>query len=116
MGTKQSKINEKGDLFYPERGEKIFNVVSSVSHYVFLNTPDNQKITPSTEHGVRVLVAKYPDFHKIYFCKYIYQHTDNFPFGGIKVWNSEVDQMQYFYYDSVALHPSGGSHRIYDKE
>ena len=79
---------------------------SSVEYDVFYNIPHTQRITKFTDVGTRVIVAKYPLFHKIYFTKYMEPGMPHFPRGGIKVFNVTQDQHQCFGYDSVALHPT----------
>lgn len=68
--------------------------------------PEDRSVTKQTDIGSRVIVAKYPMFYKIYFMEYIDVGKPHFPFGGIKVYNLTFEQTQYFYYDSVALHPN----------
>ena len=113
MGRKKKEEKEKMSFF--ERRQQTFNS-SSTAHEVFIGVTENQQVKPDTEKGVRVLVARYPDFYKIYFHSYIQPGTPSFPRGGVKVWNATHDQMQYFYFESVALHPDGGQHKFYDKE
>jgi hypothetical protein len=79
---------------------------STVCHLVFSNIPSDKKISRDTDTGSRVIVAKYPNFYKIYFVEYIEAGKPSFPRGGVKVYNQTFDQMQYFYYESVALHPT----------
>ncbi len=79
---------------------------STVCHLVFANIPSDKKISKDTDTGSRVIVAKYPTFYKIYFVEYIDAGKPSFPRGGVKVYNQTFDQMQYFYYESVALHPT----------
>jgi hypothetical protein len=103
---------------YPvlERTKKIINPESNTSHDVFIHVDDKQRVTEATQKGRRVLVARYPDFYKIYFFKYIPAGHEHYPFGGIKVWNVTYDQFQSFYFDSVALHPNGGQYRFVGDE
>jgi hypothetical protein len=79
---------------------------SSIFHEVYHNIPVERRITKHTDIGSRVIVAKYPVFYKIYFMEYIDVGKPHFPLGGIKVYNVTFEQTQYFYYDSVALHPT----------
>ena len=95
--------------FY-ERRTQVFNPQSEITHEVFVDVAEHQKITETTEKGVRVLVARYPDFYKIYFFKYIPVGSDSYPRGGVKVFNATDDQYQCFYFESVALHPKGGKY------
>lgn len=111
MGRK--KKEEKIKLDYFERRNKSINPDSPVTHAVFVDVTEVQQVTENTEKGTRVLVAKYPDFYKIYFHSYIHPGTKSFPRGGIKVWNANQDQMQCFYFESVAIHPEGGKYKFY---
>lgn len=97
--------------FYEKR-KQVFNTESSISHEIFIGVEDHQKITEKTERGVRVLVARYPDTYKIYFYKFIPVGSNNYPRGGIKVFNATMDQFQCFYFESVAVHPRGGKYNF----
>lgn len=79
---------------------------SSISFDIYYNIPNERRITKNTDIGSRVIVAKYPSFYKIYFMEYIDIGKPHFPLGGVKVYNLTFEQTQYFYYDSVALHPT----------
>lgn len=79
---------------------------SSIEFEIYYNIPVERRITKDTDIGSRVVVAKYPLFYKIYFIEYIDAGKPHFPVGGIKVYNATFEQTQYFYYDSVALHPT----------
>jgi hypothetical protein len=106
---KEKKISEEEEAV--EIQDK-FRVVqrsyppSSVDYSVYYTIPKEYKIDSFTEVGSRVIVAKYPIFYKIYLIKYIEAGVPHFPRGGIKVYNTEYDQIQYHGYDSVALHPT----------
>jgi hypothetical protein len=113
MGKKSKE--DKVKLDYLDRRKKIFNSVSNISYDIFINISDKQKVGESTEKGIRVLVARYPDFYKLYFYQYFPVGSPSYPRGGIKVWNATEEMMQSFYYESVALHPEGGYHKFYDK-
>jgi hypothetical protein len=78
---------------------------STLEHDIFLGVPFDKLITKFTERGMRVAVAKYPAFYKIYLLKYIEAGLESYPRGGIKVYNATQDQTQSFYYESVAVHP-----------
>lgn len=80
--------------------------LSDIDYTVFSNVPNQYKISKDTDVGLRVVVAKYPAFYKIYFMQYIDAGAKHFPNGGIKVYNSTFDQTQYHRYESVALHPT----------
>lgn len=79
---------------------------SGIEFEIYKNIPVERRITKNTDIGSRVIVAKYPIFYKIYFMEYIDAGKPHFPVGGIKVYNATFEQTQYFYYDSVALHPT----------
>jgi hypothetical protein len=72
----------------------------------YAHIPAERRITKDTDIGSRVIVAKYPAFYKIYFMEYIDAGQPHFPHGGIKVYNATYEQAQYFYYESVAIHPT----------
>lgn len=93
-------------LEYYERKSQVFNPESQIAHMVFIGVSNHQKITQDTEKGTRVLVARYPDFYKIYFFRYIPVGSTSYPRGGVKVFNATEDQFQCFYYESVAIHPT----------
>jgi hypothetical protein len=114
MGRK--KKEEKVKLDYFERRKKLINPDSACAHDIFVDVNEHQQVTEKTEQGIRVLVARYPDFYKIYFHSYLQPGTPSFPRGGVRVWNATHDQMQYFYFESVAIHPEGGFHKFYNKE
>jgi hypothetical protein len=97
-------------LEYYSRTHKIFNIASGVVHKIFINVKDSQKVNENTLRGTRVLVARYPDFYKIYLYDYHRPGEKHYPYGGIRVWNAECGQLQSFYYDSVAVHPE---HSVY---
>ena len=97
--------------FY-DRANKIFNPENGLVHRVFVGVKDAQKIREDTPVGTRVLVARYPDFYKLYLYDFKLVGSPHYPYGGVKVWNSTHGQMQSFYYDSVAIHPVGDTHRF----
>lgn len=108
-------VKKKVELTEEQEAEEIskqFRVIkrsypsSSVEYDVFYNIPNSQRVTKFTDVGTRVIVAKYPLFHKIYFTKYMEPGLPHFPRGGIKVFNVTQDQHQCFGFDSVALHPT----------
>lgn len=102
---KSKKNEEINELTYSVYS-KVFNNESRTYHEVFLNVPENKRINTFTEKGTRVVVAKYPSFYKIYFIEYIESGMPFYPRGGIKVYNQTFEQVQSFYYESVAIHPS----------
>jgi len=104
---KLSKLEEVDiDESFFQREYRIVNSDSNVEHVFFRNIPVDKRVTAITERGCRVAVAKYPSFYKIYFIKYMVMDSRNYPLGGIKVYNQTYDQVQSFYYDSVAIHPT----------
>jgi len=105
---KLSKLEEKEDVdeSFFQKEYRIINSGSNIEHVFFRNIPIDKRITTITERGCRVMVAKYPSFYKIYFIKYIILGSKNYPHGGIKVYNQTYDQVQSFYYGSVAIHPT----------
>jgi hypothetical protein len=112
--AKETKVKEKKEKLQTEDEEisKFFQLgtkrfpPSDVEHDIFVSIPDDKRINIFTESGLRVLVATYPAHYAIYFLKYIELGTQFFPNGGIKVYNSTNDQVQYFCYDAVAIHPT----------
>lgn len=112
MGRKKKEEKEKMSFF--ERRRHVFNPESSISHHVFINVTEHQKVTENTEKGTRILVARYPDFYKIYLFQYMLPGTPGYPRGGVRAWNLNEEQMQCFYFESVALHPDGGKHKFYE--
>lgn len=79
---------------------------SNIEFQIYQNIPSDRKITKLTDVGSRVIVAKYPNFYKMYFMEYIDVGKRHFPNGAIKIYNVTFEQTQYFYYDAVALHPA----------
>lgn len=94
-----------------ERRDKTFGD-STLTHKVFHGIPTSYKVTENTKRGTRLMIAKYPNSHKIYFYGYILPGTNSYPRGAVKVWNKELEQIQYFYFESVAIHPSGEMHKF----
>lgn len=111
--ARKKKNTETDNLEYLQRRTQIY---SELQHKVFVEIPDHQKVNELTARGTRVLVARYPDFYKIYLSKFVAAGRPGFPRGGVVVWNSNDDQMQSFYLESVAIHPDGGSHKFYESE
>ena len=103
--SKKQKIEEIDEKAYSIYS-KIFNHESRIDHEVFLNVPHDKKIDIFTEKGTRVVVAKYPTYYKIYLIEFIEVGRPSYPRGGIKVYNQTFDQVQSFYYESVAVHPT----------
>lgn len=103
--SKPKKIEEINESAYSVYSS-VINAESGNHHKVFFNVPENKKINILTEKGTRVVVAKYPSFYKIYLIEYIEVGMPYYPRGGIKVYNQTFDQVQSFYYESVAIHPT----------
>lgn len=113
--SKKQKIEENDEKSY-SIFSKIFNAESRIDHEVFSNVPQDKKIDIYTEKGTRVVVAKYPPFYKIYFIEFIEVGRPSYPRGGIKVYNQTFDQVQSFYYESVAIHPTKKDKcKVYDQ-
>lgn len=107
--SKEKKISNEdenvlvGNIFKPVT--KAFPP-SIVEHSIYSNIPSDKRVDKFTDIGTRIIVAMYPAFYKLYFMKYIEAGIPCFPRGGIKVYNCTYDQVQYFYYESVAVHPT----------
>lgn len=110
---KSDRENEKPTIL---KGSKIFNNESGVEHSIYQNIPDSLIVKEDCPKGTRVLVSKYPDFYKIFLFRYYKSGEPSFPRGGVKVWNDTDQQMQCFYYESVAIHPKGGCYRFIDAD
>jgi hypothetical protein len=113
MGTRKK---DGPKLEYYDRKNQVFNPESGIVHVVFVNVADHQKVSDSTERGTRVLVARYPDFYKIYFSRYIPVGSDSYPRGGVMVYNATDDQYQCFYFESVAIHPTQKGLFVFDEQ
>lgn len=100
----KTESSEEEDVGYRIYWKKYENGLTS--HAVYYNIPEDNKITKFTEKGTRVIVARYPGFYKIYFLEYLEIGQKDYPRGGIKVYNQTQDQVQSFYYESVAVHPT----------
>jgi len=110
-GGRKPKNPEEIKEYY-ERKEVVFNPSSGTSHQVFTGVKLCQQINETTQMGTRVLVARYPNFYRLYLYSFHKPGEPTFPRGGIKIWNSNFHQIQYFYQESVAIHPAGGYHRF----
>jgi hypothetical protein len=97
---------------YYERKVVMFNPNSGTTHQVFTGVKPCQQINETTQVGVRVLVARYPNFYRMYLYSFHKPGEHTFPRGGVKIWNANFHQMQTFYQESVAIHPEGGYHRF----
>lgn len=103
---KSESADESDELLSDLRVISKFKPLSCTDYECYLYIPEDRRITKETDIGSRVIVAKYPMFYKIYFVEYIDAGKPHFPHGGIKVYNATYDQTQYFYYESVAMHPT----------
>jgi len=97
---------------YYERVDKVFTN-GGADHKVFVGVKNNQKIDIFTPIGTRVLVAKYPDFYKMYLYAYHQAGEKSWPVGGVRIWNEAFGQVQAFHFESVAIHPEGGMKRFH---
>jgi len=79
---------------------------------VFINVDKNNVVNEITPKGTRVLVAKYPDFYKLYLYNTHRVGELCFPNGGVTIYNTVYEMMQCFHYESVVVHPEGGSYRF----
>ena len=80
---------------------------------MFVGVKDNQKIDIFTPIGIRVLVARYPDFYKMYLYAIHRAGEPSWPNGGVRIWNEAHGQVQAFHFESVAIHPEGGMKRFH---
>jgi hypothetical protein len=85
---------------------------STTEHWIYLNVDKESAVDSLTQKGTRLLVARYPDFYKIYLYKTHIPGESSWPNGGVTVYNSNYEMLQSFYYDSVAIHPEGGSYKF----
>lgn len=97
---------------YYERKRVVFNPQSGTEHVIFSDVKPCQQVNEATQIGTRVLVARHPNFYKLYLYSYHKPGEPTFPRGGVKVWNANEYQMQSYYTESVAIHPDGGYHRF----
>lgn len=85
---------------------------STIQHWVYLDVDNEHVVDSLTPKGTRLLVARYPDFYKIFLYKSHISGEPSWPKGGVEVYNSNYETMQYFYFDSVAIHPEGGNYKF----
>jgi hypothetical protein len=90
------KILKRIEKFSPSR---------SLMYEAFEKIPSKQRVDPFTPYGTRVLVAKYPDFYKLFLIRYHEEGEPSYPYGGVEVWNANDDCRCAFYYDAVSIHP-----------
>lgn len=108
---KQEHTDGKKSTYF-KVGSRVHNPATDVLLDVYLNVDKDHVVDQFTAPGTRVLVAKYPDFYKIYLYETHTVGAPNFPMGGVTVYNVTYEMMQYFSYESVAIHPEGGSYRF----
>lgn len=105
-------INDDGHSKYYKCVQRAVSKNSSTEHWIFLDVDGSHRVDNLTMKGTRVLVARYPDFYKIYLYKTHISGEPSWPNGGVTVYNATYETMQCFYYDSVAIHPEGGSYKF----
>lgn len=106
------EVEDGGGSKYYKCVQRVVSSVSNVTHWVFNDVDEPHKVDFFTQKGTRLLVARYPDFYKIYLYKTHRAGEPNWPNGGVMVYNANYETMQYFYYDSVAIHPEGGMYKF----
>jgi hypothetical protein len=105
-------LNDDGHSKYYKCVQRVVSKSSSTEHWTFQGVDGQHKVDNYTLKGTRVLVARYPDFYKIYLYKTHIAGEPSWPNGGVTVYNATYETMQCFYYDSVAIHPEGGSYKF----
>ena len=106
------EVEDGGGSKYYKCVQRVVNLKSTVTHWVFHDVDSQHKVDILTPKGTRLLVARYPDFYKIYLYKTHSAGEPSWPNGGVMVYNANYETMQYFYYDSVAIHPEGGMYKF----
>lgn len=109
---KTEQINDDGHSKHYKCVQRVVSKSSNIEHWVFQGVDTDHKVDNFTLKGTRVLVARYPDFYKIYLYKTHSSGEPSWPNGGVTVYNATYETMQCFYYDSVAIHPDGGSYKF----
>lgn len=105
-------VNQDGHSKYFKCVQRAVTKSSSTEHWIFLEVTDESKVNNFTMKGTRLLVAKYPDYYKLYLYKTHTSNEPSWPNGGVTIYNATDDTMQSFYYESVAIHPEGGSYKF----
>lgn len=90
----------------PKVVERKFKDNGGLTYLAFEKIPRELMITPDTESGVRVHVAKAPQSAKFYFRKFHDVGAPGFPLGGFTILDEKYDTMYSCYYESAILHPS----------
>jgi hypothetical protein len=106
------EVEDGGGSKYYKCVQRVVSNASNVTHWVFNDVDEPHKVDIFTPKGTRLLVARYPDFYKIYLYKTHRAGEPSWPNGGVMVYNANYETMQYFYYDSVAIHPEGGMYKF----
>jgi len=116
MSRKPNKIpvkrvskSEKKDIEESDIGKFLKVITKSYNgcdYKIFETIPDEYKVGKWTDKGIPVCVARYPIFHKLYFYSYHEPGEQYYPHGGIGVLSEIEGRVQYFHFDSVALHPT----------
>lgn len=110
--NKDEILNDDGHSKYYKCVQRAVSKSSSTEHWIFQGVDNEHKVDNLTLKGTRLLVARYPDFYKIYLYKTHSVGEPSWPNGGVTVYNATYETMQCFYYDSVAIHPEGGSYKF----
>jgi len=105
-------VYDVGNSKYFKSVQRTVTKTSSTEHWIFLDVKDDSKVDRFTLKGTRVLVAKYPDYYKLYLYKTHTPDEMSWPIGGVTIYNAMDDIMQSFYYESVVIHPDGGSYKF----
>lgn len=113
---KGSKNGSEEPSIFVRESKKVMDSGGWIVHRtVFKDVPTEHRISQDlVAKGTRVLVAQYPDFYRIYFKKY-HEVGEGYPHGGIEVYSANNGRTEFYYYESVALHPKGGSIRMVDE-
>jgi hypothetical protein len=113
MGKQKKKAKLAVDTTIAcDRRRVVITPQTGIEHAIFVNVPADRKVDEYTERGIRVMVAKHPDFYRLYLYRYMLPNSPGYPRGGVKVWNDTDEQMQSYHYESVILHPDGGKRRF----
>jgi len=117
--TKKSKVKVKKKIDSSEESRSSYYKTayksvssSTIQHWVYTDVDTHNTVNSLTPKGTRLLVARYPDFYKVFLYKTHSSGEPSWPNGGVEVYNSNYETMQYFYFDSVAIHPDGGSYKF----
>ena len=109
---KNEPVSDVGNSKNFKSVQRTVTKTSNTEHWIFFEVNDERKVDRFTSKGTRVLVAKYPDYYKLYLYKTHIPDELGWPIGGVTIYNATDDVIQSFYYDSVAIHPDGGSYKF----